>query len=140
MHAKSSLVSLVLSTLITCALSGCGSDTPPLEQVTGIVTLDGKPVEGAIVRFHPELGRVSIGVTNEEGVYELRYTSNASGSLIGKHDVTISKHLPDPNAVTNEDNEPPTVEIIPSKYTEPGELTAEVVEGENQIDFALVSN
>lgn len=141
MNSKASASKLFFVLFVLCGLSGClgdGSDPlPDLYEVTGIVTLDGQPLEGAKVVFEPEevrekgRRRASSGTTGADGTYQLNYNSNASGATRGKHKVMIFKM---PN-----DSDEAGEQLIPAKYNEKTELTAEVTEGDNKIDFDLQS-
>lgn len=80
--------------LLVCAfalpglLGGCGSggSTPvPTVRVTGVVTLDGKPLAGAEVRFIAEKF-TGFAVTNTEGKYSL-----VQGAVPGVNKIQISK-------------------------------------------------
>jgi len=77
--------------VVALALTGCGGipDQPPLGTVTGIVTLDGKPLEFVELNFSPEVGRPSDGNTNSLGEYELTYAQDIKGAKVGKHTITI---------------------------------------------------
>jgi hypothetical protein len=121
-----------------CCVFGCGGSGPELAPVTGVVTLDGKPVEGKQVSFTPktftpdtESGRSSVGFTDKDGRYELYYTAQKKGALITEHIVTIA---------TPEGIYPPVAENIPSKYRIDTELTAVVEDTDNVINFPLESN
>jgi len=79
-------------------LLGCGGG---LKSVEGLVTLDGKPVEGATVTFSPEGGgQDAFGVTDSGGKFTLR-TVNQSGAKPGNYKVTVVKNkaIADPSAV-----------------------------------------
>ncbi|WP_232100768.1 Ig-like domain-containing protein [Gimesia fumaroli] len=123
-------------------LWGCGggSDTPPLGQVSGTVTLDGQPLEQAQVTFQPENGRASIGETDSEGNYELSYTGTTSGALLGAHQVVIISAV---EAYSDESGEgkdrKARPELLPAKYNSKTTLKADVKSGSNQIDFPLTS-
>lgn len=127
-------------TVICLMTSSCGSskqhDQPDLGEVTGVVVLDGNPVEGVSVQFIPEKGRSSNGLTNEKGRFELSYLPQTKGAKVGKHKVIIQTPVSedefDPEA-------PKPVEKIPAKYNTKSTLTAEVKAGENQLDFELTS-
>ncbi len=71
-------------------LGGCGG--PAGSEVEGIVKLDGKPLEGATVVFHPksEGGTPASGVTDAEGKFKL---STNQGFKIphGMYKVAITK-------------------------------------------------
>jgi hypothetical protein len=121
---------------LLCALcaSGCNtpSDQPELAPVSGVVTLDGKPLANKTVIFTPPTGRPSMGTTNEEGEYELRYTMTIEGAIIGTHDVTIT--------TPRDEYNPGIRETIPRKFNSESTLTAVVEDKwENTIDFDLKS-
>lgn len=124
---------------LVVAAAGCsGGDGPTLGAVRGKVTLDGNPVEKAIVTFTPESGSPSYGGTNANGEYSMMFTANKDGAAVGKHNVTIEAA----NPATGDDGKPvPDQKItkVPKKYAKPGTLTADVKAGPNTLDFALES-
>lgn len=80
--------------LMGLGIGGCGgSDGPDTEPVTGIVTLDGQPVEGARVVFSPGSGggQAASGVTDAEGKYELTTFSQGDGAVVGNYNVIVTK-------------------------------------------------
>ena len=78
--------------LLFVLLLGCGrGNYPDVAVVTGVVTLDGKPVEGALVTFSPVGGRTSSGRTGQDGSYALLYKKNVQGAILGEHRVSITK-------------------------------------------------
>ena len=85
MYAFAAVLCLVLP--VGCAKG----DRPPLGGVHGTVTLDGKPLAGAIVTFEPvEPGRISMGMTDDNGKYELIYIRDEKGAKAGAHRVQIT--------------------------------------------------
>jgi hypothetical protein len=83
-----------LSGLLMIALvAGCGGPKrPQTVAVSGTVTLDGKPVEGATVGFIPEGGgRPATGTTDASGAFTLTTFEPGDGAVVGKHSVTVSK-------------------------------------------------
>jgi hypothetical protein len=81
--------------LAVLATAGCGGG-PKIAEVSGVVTLNGKPYPGAIVSFqpvgtkeNPNPGRGSVGETDENGRFTLTYDGEESGALVGKHRVRI---------------------------------------------------
>ena len=127
---------LIVVMLVTDGCGGGPADAPDLGQVTGTVTLDGKPLAGAEVQFLPEDGRPSTGVTDAAGKYELAYTGESRGAKIGKHRVQIrtGRYVEKENGETEM-----TEESLPAKYHDKSELTADVVAGENTVNFDLTS-
>lgn len=115
--------------LLVVAVSGCSrDDTPPLGEVTGKVTLDGAPLEGVIVVFKPENGRVATGTTDAEGAYELEYAYQVPGCKVGPCKVNMEWPLGTTKA-----------KALDVKYTSASELTAEIKEGDNVVNFDLKS-
>ncbi|MCY3004533.1 MAG: hypothetical protein NTV29_00990 [Planctomycetota bacterium] len=87
----------VLLTSIGIALTGCGSGGPSLVQVTGSVTVDGKPANGATLIFHPtgkEMKLIPAATSDENGKFQLA-TSAKVGVPVGAYDVTVV--WPDPS-------------------------------------------
>ena len=111
-------------------------DQPELAKVTGIVTLDGRPLAGVLVQFTPQDGRGSQGMTNQEGQYELGYVSDTKGAKIGSHRVKIST----PQEDDSDPDAPRVTEKVPEKYNSETALTAEVKGGDNQIHFQLTTD
>lgn len=132
--------------LMTClflfaSLLGCSGqkqELPELGEVTGKVTLDGKPLAEAVVDFYPQAAqnksqaRTSTAATDENGIYKLMYNNDTAGAILGEHIVRITK---------NEGGaEVAGPEMIPAKYNEKSTLKANVVkEGPNKFDFDLKS-
>ena len=119
------LILLAFFTLILVVI-GC-NDRPPLGKVSGTVTLNGNPVNKAIVVFQPEGAPASRGVADSNGKYELMYQVDTSGAVIGPHRVHI--FLPK-NAEFSEMDTSATA-------GGPVQRSAEVHKGTNVIDFVL---
>ncbi|CAN5150965.1 hypothetical protein BH11PLA2_BH11PLA2_40010 [soil metagenome] len=88
--------------LALVVLPGCKKAPPPIVAVSGIVTLNGKPLDKAEIRFYPQTSDLTsefIGsaVTDDEGRFTLM-TNGQSGAAQCDHLVTA-------------DNEP-----LPSQY------------------------
>ncbi|AMV32957.1 hypothetical protein VN12_12585 [Pirellula sp. SH-Sr6A] len=141
--------SLVLIGLSLFA-SGCtSSDQPELGQVTGTITLDGKPLTGVAVVFQPENGRPARGMTNAEGKYELVYIRQTKGSKVGPNRVEIAPseegeeseepEVGDGEAQTASKKSKSGKPVVPARYNTKSELKVEVVSGKNTFDFQLES-
>lgn len=151
---------LLLSTLPALAfIAGCGSDMPSTVPVTGTVTMDGSPVEGATVNFLSEEGaRTASGRTDASGKFTLKTivgTDSADGAVVGRHQVAVVKtesegqSVGDPKEFMSKMAENPTItsdfkikQVIPAKYGNPtmSGLTADVSEGgANDFTFELKS-
>ncbi|NOX53834.1 MAG: carboxypeptidase regulatory-like domain-containing protein [Planctomycetes bacterium] len=126
------------------AVSGCAptASGPKTVPVSGTVTMDGKPLANAMVRFIPEAGgRPSFGITDAQGRYELSYTESQKGAILGKHRVEITTY----GVGAEEDEEyggaspGATKETVPAKYNVNSELTAVVEDKNNEFNFELSS-
>ena len=71
--------------------TGCGRGGPEFAPASGIVLMDGKPVDNAGVLFHPlGEGPMSSGTTDAQGRFRLT-SSGRDGALVGEHEVSIDK-------------------------------------------------
>lgn len=114
--------------------TGCSSSGPELGTVSGTVTLDGQPLPDATVTFMPETGRSSSGRTDPEGKYELNYTFDRAGAVVGKHIVRITTA-----GKSGAESPDPSDEKLPARYHANTELKAAVERGHNEVDFDLTS-
>ena len=124
------------SLALVALLAGCAPDGPELATVAGTVRLDGQPLEEATVTFIPSKGgRPSAARTDPEGRYELVYTRDRNGALLGEHTVRISTFRKgDP-----EQDIAPVLERVPVKYNIQSELKKTVEPNGNVFDFDLTS-
>jgi hypothetical protein len=128
-------------------LASCGqvNDQPELGQVTGTVTMDGKPIAGVAVVFYPDSGRPARALTDAEGKYDLVYIRDAHGTKLGHNRVEIAtnEEEDDESADAQSDEDSPTPKSgkprIPARYNTKSELEADVKPGENVFDFELES-
>lgn len=128
---RSSVAALILAASL--AASGCNRTS--FGEVEGTVTIDGKPAEGLVVYFVPDLdegsdGPTSWGSTDANGHYTLACMNrNQSGAWIGKHRVVC------------EEPERKGKPRVPEQYRSPATtpLKFEVREGKQTIDLPLTS-
>ncbi len=148
-------VAAALSALLL-SLPGClgPNDQPELGEVSGNITLDGKPVSGVVVLFQPDNGRPARAVTDAEGKYELKYIRDTMGTKIGHNRVEIAPdeegENEEPIESTTQDGEPVALQplkpgksgkpVIPARYNTQSELEADVKPGENTFNFDLKSD
>jgi len=109
-----------LAVLSTGLLAGCGSapsgipDLGETVKVSGVVTLDGKPLADAGVKFHPISDKGfqgATGMTDAEGKYDLGMIIGAKdrkpGVVPGKYKVTVSRwRLKDDRPMTEAKGDP----------------------------------
>lgn len=143
-------VKIVCGCIVVLAslFSGCRRAPYDLAPISGVVTLDGKPVEQAIVRFELVPGQDcpsgpgSIGLTSSDGRYSLKTHKGERGAVIGSHRVSISTKVtrminPDLSDAT----EVVAKERIPSRYWHRSELVFDVSpKGTKEADFDLSKN
>jgi hypothetical protein len=125
---------------------GCGSGGYKVAPVSGQVTLDGKPLEKGKITFQPigegtiTPGPGSYGTTNEKGEFSLRVVgTDATGAVVGKHQVRISKFTREFNP--RDDRERPPPDIIPAKYNLDSKIEFEVPRGGTKVaNFELTTH
>lgn len=135
-----------LSALLAIGLlSGCGGAEYTLVSVSGIVTLDDKPLVGATVVFQPKTGQAgktapgSVGKTDESGRYELTTVNGEPGAAPGMHKVRIYSYSPE-SAPANDWDTEPNQERVPMRYNYKSKLMFEVVDaGTEKADFQLTT-
>jgi hypothetical protein len=121
------------------ALVGCGSGRP---TVSGVVKLDGQPLDGGTIFFTPEKGDspTSSAVIGKDGTYHLEASPTKMKVVISCSKVTGKrKRYPDmPDSPEVDINE----EVLPRRYSDEKktELTYTVVPGANQKDWDLTSD
>jgi hypothetical protein len=80
--------------LVGCTKGPVLDNAVPVHPVTGTVTFNGKPMNGAIVTFNPlnptdKFSPSPSGVANAEGVYKLTTYNTADGAPVGEYLVTL---------------------------------------------------
>ncbi|MSR32469.1 MAG: carboxypeptidase regulatory-like domain-containing protein [Gemmataceae bacterium] len=139
-------------------LAGCGEATEhaKIVPVSGLVTLDGKPLPNAHVHFQPMAqgtenpGYGSYGKTDAAGKFSLSLNAQATqaaGAVVGKHRVAITTTQDDTKydpAVGSPDGSNPKAkapkEIVPAKYNAESTLTFDVgSNGSDKANFDLTA-
>lgn len=125
--------------LVVNSAMGSKVKLPPLAAVSGTVTLDGKPLSGATVFFAPMAEaagdskkqvrpRTSIGLTDDEGRFTMRYLDNYMGVAVGRCRVWIEMRGPDGRSQ------------VPPDHTEGAMNMKDIAAGQRQtFDFAMKS-
>ncbi len=144
------LVLASFALVCSAILIGCGGpaedpNRPATVAVSGTVTYNGQPIEGATVAFLPKVpaGTGASGRTDASGKFGLTAFQPGDGAVPGSYLVTIVKTEAQGGGEVQEDSSAaPAVpkSLLPEKYGNPqgSGLTAEVKEGaENQFTFDL---
>ena len=112
----------------------------PMERraaaVSGLVVLDGEPVEGATVLFTPTEpgGKAAKGVTDASGRYVLKPAETGGDVRQGAYKVSIKK------TVTDDGDE--AKHLLPQQYADPrtSALMVEISGGASEFSFDLRSD
>ena len=114
---------------LALAFVGC-TDSPAGAKVTGTVLLDGQPLADATVTFYPVDGsRSSIGITDAQGKYTLRFSASVYGAVVGDHTVDIR--------MDTEEGDSEAVEKVPARYNTKTELKETLKSGSQVVNFDL---
>lgn len=122
----------VLGLALAAGASGCGQSGRELVKVSGKVQANGSPLSKVMVEFQPQdKGSPSIGYTDENGNYELRFSRDRYGALVGRHTVRIDYDY------DKGSGDPKPAFKIPPQYNRQSELNVEVNSKARQHDFNL---
>lgn len=163
MNRKPALAAQVLGLVSLVVLAGCGKSGPRTYPVTGTVTYQNTPVEGAMVSFSPvdPEGNAAFGTTDAQGRYTLTSFEQNDGAVAGDYTVRVVKYnraqttvqLAERSENTGGDSgempadyqpeeateAPPAQSVLPDKYAHAHStpLTYTVQEGENEYNITL---
>jgi hypothetical protein len=114
--------------VLLLVVSGCNRSGPDLAPVSGRITLDGKPAESTKVTFYPDGAKSpSLGRTDKDGRYLLRYKRGVEGGTIGWNTVRLE-------TVTEVTH---GRQLVPERFITGSDLRREVKSGNNTFDFEL---
>lgn len=112
---------------------------PETVEVSGVVTLDGQPLEGAAVIFAPDDGKYAgQALTDSSGRFEAQAFPSKEGMVPGSYKVGVSKTIErkgkavtGPDAAHDAGGGVEWVNVVPVQYTDPTKsgLTAQIPEG-----------
>ena len=128
----------VVFVLLAISTVGCSPDGPEISRVEGTVTMDEKPLAGAIVMFVPPGGRPSASETDSNGKYVLEFSGGRKGAIPGLNRVEINTA----RLAYEKDGKmmPAVKESVPAKYNRLTTLEFTVEQGKKNVaDFALKS-
>jgi hypothetical protein len=158
MNRRVGLITLGLTGI--ALIVGCSSDKPKMAKVSGVVTLDGKPLPHAFVSFQPmaqsegsaSAGPGSVGKTDEQGRFKLYTDRYGEGAVVGTHRVRITivpghgRVEQETNALGTPDNAPGAgakgqeLDPIPLDWNERSKVDFEVTAaGTDKANFEIVT-
>ncbi len=140
-HRHQAILTAIALSIFFCL--GCGSKVPyDLAPVSGMVTLDGKPLTGGKVMFAPiaqgasaKAGKPGFGKLNADGTYVISTYGSEDGAVVGKHWVSIMRNL----QVAGPDQPAEEASSMPFEQFAVPEQKTVVAGEENKIDIALTS-
>jgi hypothetical protein len=140
----------VMMGLLTVSLvTGCGK--PPMRQVTGTVSLNGKLVEHCkvgffpdVVEFNPDRHGFGFGVTDAEGRFTIQHPQGEKGIWSGTYKVTFTLWVDRNGKPLPVETKPSEVEggvknLFPLEYEAPSTTpeSVSVGSGENNFEFSI---
>ncbi len=166
MAMNSAIQQAMALTLVAClaltlaTTTGCGPSAQAdyasigLVPITGNVTLDGQPLEGAVVMFESPDTTFCYGTTDAEGNYEIKFNSEVMGVPPGDKIVRISTTAStgevDSEGADEDDDDAAARrkkkkkrnpnELVPEAYNEDSQIKATISDSQTVYDFALKSD
>jgi len=146
---------LLILNLVWISLLGCGSGgdewtakRPKVYPASGVVNLDGKPLEGATVQYMSQSHDLAAaGTTDAQGRFELTTYEANDGAVEGLHKVVVKKTAYEEKRTKYDSPQERSValmpkELLPMKYanstTTPIEVTVST-SGPNQATIEVKS-
>ncbi|TWT97541.1 hypothetical protein Pla108_16930 [Botrimarina colliarenosi] len=114
-RASAALVGVAL--LTAAGAAGCGDGRFETAPVSGVVTLDGKPVTHGAVIFTPEQGWPAHGELDSEGRFTLKTYEPGDGAIVGEHQIAVvSMTEDDPSEHFERPPSKPIKSLVPDRY------------------------
>ena len=136
--------------LVMC-FPGCGK--PPMQTVTGVVQLDGKPLPNCKVAFYPDVEQfnpdrhgVGYGMSDADGKFTIQHPQGEAGIWAGKYKVMFEAWVDSKGNALPPTAKPSEVpggvkNLLPDEYRSPSSTpeTATVKSGANEFTFNIAS-
>ena len=141
-------LALAFVSLVCSGCFGVSTDYSKVDiaQVSGTVTLDGKPLSGVTVLFEAPDQTVAFGTTDASGSYVLQFNTEKAGVTPGPKVVRIrgGGFGEDTEAAEESEEEgaapAPATTDVPACYNSDSKLQATVASGSQTINFDLNSD
>lgn len=163
-HIVCRTVLVCLFAILLGVSSGCGKKGPPTQYIEGVVTLDGKPVEKALVGFIPtqsadmsnpnnlNVPLIATGNSDADGKFRISAVQGGKigrGTTVGEYRVMIVKKEMTNIPVGQKGKPTPVMKgppkfryVVPKVFEDPNKsgIVVTVKKGTNKFDFALKSD
>jgi hypothetical protein len=135
-------IGLILIAIFTFAMTGCSNSD--FGEVTGTVTIDGEPAPAGLnIIFEPQVegGSQSGGITQEGGAFEMHFTRDQKGVMVGTSIVRIEKSddFDEEAAIATSGSEAVDRLRIPPEFGSESTFEVEVKPGEQVIDIPITT-
>jgi hypothetical protein len=129
-------------------VTGCKKGVRPTAPVSGLITLDGKPLAGGSIVCQPAAppgsviaGKGSVAFCDADGRFQLKTLDGLNGAVVGEHRVRIYGPRKTAAAASTKDGPVDAADdIVPSKYNHHTELKLIVPpDGTTDANFKLTS-
>ncbi|WP_406697777.1 hypothetical protein V5E97_02825 [Singulisphaera sp. Ch08] len=126
---------------MTLLMVGCGNEGPARQPISGVITLDGKPLPSGSVTFAPLDGTTAATAEIRDGAYRI---GRSEGPAPGRYQVEINAVKPTGKRIKHPDLPSETIEevrnVIPTSYNVETQLAIVVTpDGENAFPFELTT-
>lgn len=108
--------------IVVCCITSCKkSNQLETAPVSGIVTLDGKPIPSGTVIFNPSKGPAAKGTIQNDGSFVMETYGSGDGATIGKHQAIVRSPRPGLTGRKNFEIEESGKELYlhPTRYLSP---------------------
>ena len=145
---KALLVAATITVSLGAGAAFAGPDDRPdelavssLPEVSGVVTMDGKPVANATILFSSEKGPAGRVKTDAQGRYVVKTPGQEDGLAPGTYTVTITANEEHEQGKedSKQEEKPAADNVLPQRFASPEAtgLRVMIVEGSNDFQFDL---
>ncbi|AGA24981.1 hypothetical protein [Singulisphaera acidiphila] len=127
---------------VALVMVGCADEGPARQPVSGIITLDGKPLPSGSVTFAPLDGATAATAEVRDGTYQI---ARSVGPAPGRYQVEINAVKPTGKRIKHPDLPTETIDevrnVIPAHYNVRTQLAIVVTsDGDNAFPFDLTTS
>lgn len=147
-HATDKSGCIALLFIAFFLVTGCRDGGRPTAPVSGVITLDGKPLAGGSVVSQPVAppgstiaGKGSVAFCDADGRFELKTLDGVEGAIVGEHRIRIyGPRIENASASERDGVGTKLKEPVPEKYNHRTNLTLTVPpDGTSEANFTLTT-